>query len=521
MSEKATQPGTEREQWSGQLGFLLSAIGSAIGLGNIWRFPGVAYTSGGGAFIVPYVVALLTAGIPILLLDYALGHRYRGSAPAVFRRLGKPFEVFGWLQVAICMVIASYYVVILAWAASYVGFSLNLAWGADPTTFFTQDFLGVSDPGFTTTIGWSVFWPVLVLWALVVFVLAAKVNKGLELTNRLALPLLVVLFTILVVRALFLPGAAEGLNALFTPDWAALAQPSVWVAAYTQIFFSLSVAFGIMMTYSSYLRPRANLVPTGLVAAFANSSFEILAGIGVFATLGFMAVREGVGVDQLEGITGVSLSFMTFPQVISMMPGGPIFGVLFFTSLLLAGFTSMVSIVEVIVAAVREKFALSRPAAVAIIGGVGTLASVMLFATTNGLNALDTVDHFVNNVGLLSAAIFECIVVALIVRKLPELQHHLNQTSTLQVGSWWRVLVGIVNPIALVYVLIATVTSLLITGYGDYPQAFVTAFGWGTVGFLFVVAVIATLLRWRTDVDKFTPLPLDAYTTRSGKEVSA
>lgn len=519
MSDRTAAP--QREQWSGQLGFLLSAIGSAIGLGNIWRFPGVAYTSGGGAFIVPYVVALLTAGIPILMLDYALGHRFRGSAPAVFRRLGHRFEFIGWLQVGICMVIAAYYIVILAWAASYAGFSFSLAWGSDPTTFFVQDFLGVADPGFNLAIGWSVFWPMLVLWVLVLIVMSARVHKGLEVVNKIALPLLIVLFVAMVIRALFLPGAVDGLNALFTPDWSALTNPAVWVAAYTQIFFSLSVAFGIMMTYASYIKPRANLVPTGLVAAFANSSFEILAGFGVFATLGFMAYSQGVTVGDLEGITGVSLSFMTFPQVISMMPGGQIFGVLFFVSLLLAGFTSMVSIIEVIVAAVREKFSLSRRTAVAAIVGIEALGSILLFATTNGLNALDVVDNFVNNIGILSAAVAECIIVAVLIRKLPELQHHLNQTSTLQLGNWWRLLVGVLNPVALLYVLVATVITLVTTGYGGYPGGFVTAFGWGTVLFLVVAAGFATALRWRTDVDRFTPLPLDPYIARSGKEVSA
>ncbi|TQE50838.1 sodium-dependent transporter, partial [Leptospira interrogans] len=128
---------------------------------------------------------------------------------------------------------------------------------------------------------------VVVLWVLVFAVMAGRVSRGLVLVNKFAIPALLLLFLTLVVRALFLPGALEGLNAFFTPDWAALANPAVWVAAYTQIFFSLSVAFGIMLTYSSYLKARSNMVPTGLVAAFANSSFELLAGFGVFATLGY------------------------------------------------------------------------------------------------------------------------------------------------------------------------------------------------------------------------------------------
>ena len=127
-----------REQWSGQVGFLLAAIGSAIGLGNIWRFPGVAYSNGGGAFMVPYIIALICVGIPVLFLDYALGHRFRGSAPAVFRRVSAKLEWLGWFQVVICFVIMTYYAVIVAWALSYMVFSLNTAWGKDAGGFFAN-----------------------------------------------------------------------------------------------------------------------------------------------------------------------------------------------------------------------------------------------------------------------------------------------------------------------------------------------------------------------------------------------
>lgn len=522
MSDKTAAP--EREQFSGQFGFLMSAIGSAVGLGNIWRFPGVAYTNGGGAFLIPYIVALLTAGIPILLLDYALGHRYRGSAPAVFRRLGKKFEFVGWLQVMICVAIMCYYVVVLAWATRYVGFSMNLEWESaeSPAAFFVGDFLHLTDPGFTLAIDWAVFWPLIVLWVLVLAVMVTRVNRGLELLNKIGVPLLLVMFLTLVVRAVFLPGAMEGLSAFFTPNWAALADPAVWVAAYTQIFFSLSIAFGIMLTYASYLRSRANLVPTGMVAAFANSSFELLAGFGVFAALGFMAHTAGVGIDDLPALTGVGLSFFTFPAIISSMPGGAFFGTLFFGSLLIAGFTSLVSILEVTIAAIREKFALGRPAAVAIVVGVGFVVSIVLFATTNGLNALDVVDAFTNNIALLAAAVFECIVVVFVVRNVRDLQHHLNQTSTLHVGAWWR-WVLVLNPIVLAYVFVVTAVRYWSTGYdpASYPMDFNLVFGWGTVLFIVLGAAVVTLLRWRTEVDRFTPLPLDPYLNRSGEEVSA
>src|SRR5690606_17656158 len=188
--------------------------------------------------------------------------------------------------------------------------------------------------------------------------------------------------------------------AFFTPNWSALTDGRVWLAAYGQIFFSLSIAFGIMLTYASYLPKRANIAPTGLVAAVANSSFELLAGIGVFATLGFMAAAQGVGFGELPGLTGPILSFVTFPQIISTMPGGPLFGILFFLSLTLAGFTSLISILQVPSAAIQEKFGLSRKTATFLIVGGAAVISLALYSTTSGLSVLDTVDYFVNNFGV-------------------------------------------------------------------------------------------------------------------------
>ena len=159
-----------------------------------------------------------------------------------------------------------------------------------------------------------------------IILIALGVSRGIEWITKICIPLLVVLFIAMVIKALTLPGATDGLNKFFTPDWSSLWNGKVWIAAVAQIFYSLSVGFGIMMTYASYLKKRSNLTGTGLVAGFANSSFEVLAGIGVFATLGYMAHLQGTSVDKLENISGVSLSFITFPQIINEMPGGGIFG---------------------------------------------------------------------------------------------------------------------------------------------------------------------------------------------------
>lgn len=504
---KAQVAQTGREQWSGQFGFIIAAIGSAVGLGNIWRFPGVAYENGGGAFLIPYVVALLTAGIPILLLDYSLGHRFRGSAPATFRRIARRFEALGWFQVGICSIISLYYTVIVAWSAKYVFFSLDTAWGENTGKFLEEEFLQVAPAGLSLDFVAAVFWPLLIIWILTIAILALGIQKGVERANIVFLPILVILFIVLVVRAVFLPGAMDGLNAFFTPDFAALADPGVWIAAYSQIFFSLSIAFGIMITYSSYLRLKTNLTPTAFVVGFANSSFEILAGIGVFATLGFMAGTQGVMVGELENIKGVSLAFVAFPQIISMMPGGPIFGVLFFTSLALAGFTSLLSILQVISAAIQEKFSLSPRMAALTLGIPLAVVSILLFATTTGLPVLDTVDKYINEIGIVSSAIATCVLVMWVSRRSRELQWHLNAVSSLRIGAWWRFVVTVLVPIVLAYMLCSQIIELIEAKDSEYPTWFLNTLGWGVVGLVAVVAGMVAMLRWRRPVDGFVPEP--------------
>ncbi len=504
-SSPDTQPSTSRssrETWTGQGLFLLAAIGSAIGLGNIWRFPGVAYTNGGGAFMVPYLIALIVVGIPVLLLDYAIGHKFRGSPPLALRRFTRRSprvgEFLGWFQVAVCLVIFLYYAVVIAWACRYAVYSVTEAWGADTLDFFLNKYLQTAEAGtFSLTPVLGVMIPLALVWVLVVFIMARGLAGGIELANKVFLPLLVVLFTVMVVRALFLPGALDGLNALFTPNWDTLTDTNVWLAAFAQIFYSMSIAFGIMLTYSSYLKPRSNLVGTGLVAGFANSSFEVLAGIGVFSALGFMAHGTGVGVNELTGITGPILSFVTFPQIISMMPGGPLFGCLFFTSLVLAGFTSLLSLLQVVSGGLQDKFGFNPRNAALVMGIPAAVISILLFGTRSGLDALDVMDNFINGVGVVGSAIAMTVVAAVLWKKLNKLRHHLNTVSSVKVPKVWNYIVGLVVPAVLTVMLTGSIIQLIKEPYGGHSQGYLLIFGWGSVIFALLFSLVMTMLPWK------------------------
>ncbi|GAA4412567.1 sodium-dependent transporter [Fodinibacter luteus] len=486
-----------RGSFSGRRVFILAAIGSAVGLGNIWRFPYVAYDNGGGAFILPYLVALLTAGIPFLFLEYALGHRYRGSAPLSFARLSRRTEGLGWWQVGICFMIAVYYAAVIAWALSYTVLSFTRAWGEDPNAYFFGDLLQAGDPGVTLDFVPRVLLPLAVVWVALIAVLALGVQRGVGATSVIFIPVLVIAFAVLVVQALRLPGAGAGLDALFAPDWSALAEPAVWAAAYGQIFFSLSIGFGIMITYSSYVHRRTDMTGSAMVVGFSNSGFELLAGIGVFAALGFMAQASGVAVGEVA-TSGIGLAFIAFPTIVNEAPAGAVIGVLFFASLVMAGFTSLVSVLEVVISAVRDKFELSRLRSTLVVTVPCALLSLIGFSTTSGIYVLDILDHFINRFGILLVAVVSMVVLAWGVRALPRLRDHLNRDGSVPVRGWWIVLMSVVTPLVLGFVLVRELWAVLQEPYEGYPQWMLLVFGWLAALLVAVGGFVIARVPWRS-----------------------
>lgn len=487
-----------RAQFGSRAGFIFAAVGSAIGLGNIWRFPAVAYDNGGGAFFLPYLFALLTAGIPLLILEFTIGHKYRGSAPLSLARVRKGGEWIGWWQIGISFVIATYYSVIIAWAMAYTYFSFKLEWGTDTTNFLIADFLKVGDTASMGSFVPGVLIPLILVWVIVLGILFAGVKKGIEAATKIMIPLLVVLFLVIVVRALTLDGAVEGLNTFFKPDWSTIANGKVWVAAYGQIFFSLSIGFAIMITYSSYLPKKSDITNNAFITGFANSGFELLAGFGVFAALGFMAAQQGVGVNEVvQG--GVLLAFSVFPTIINQLPGFQhVFGVLFFLSLTLAGLTSLISIVETYMAGIQEKFNVSRAKAVTFGGGLTAIIS-LVFATQNGLNLLDVADYFINQFGVAMAGLFEVIFIAWFAKQLKPLQSYADSVSDIRLGAWWRISLSVITPVVLGYMMFDNLRQNLVGDYGggDYPREFLFKYGWTVALGAMFFGILMSLKSWK------------------------
>ena len=485
----------QRENWSGRTGFIIAAIGSAVGLGNIWRFPYVAYDNGGGAFMVPYLIALLTAGIPLLFLDYIIGHKYRTAAPRAYKKFSPSGQFVGWWQTLVSFVIAIYYAAVIVWAGSYMFFSFGQKWGEDTTNFFVSDF--VKHTGDLT----SVFVPqmfigLVIVWAVSILIMFGGIRKGVELANKICLPLLLVLFGIMVYKAVNLPGAIVGLNAFFEPNWVKMKDPNVWLAAYGHIFFSLSVGFGIMVTYASYLKKNTNLTGAGLVVGFANSSFELIAGIGIFAAIGFMAVSTGQDVSEVAS-GGVGLAFFVFPKIISTMgSSGDLIGFLFFGSLVVAGISSLISILEVPISAFQEKFDWSRKKAVSIICGVCAVISISAFSTGSSLVLVDVIDHFANNIGIVAGGLMSIVLVTWFNRnKIPNLLAHSNRISSVKLGGAWIFMLTVITPTVLTIALGLKFIDLVKTPYEGYSSTILLLFGWGVVVFFGLGAFILSRMK--------------------------
>lgn len=485
-----------RDQWGTKVGFILAAVGSAVGLGNIWRFPYVIYTNGGGAFLIPYFFAIFTAGIPLLILEYGMGHKFRGSTPLAMARANKKWEWLGWWPSITAFLILLYYSMVLSCALKYFTLSFTKGWGDDPDTYFFNDFLQLSSSPFEFgKIVWPIFIGIALIWSVNWFICYRGIKQGIEKLNKVLLPTLLTIMVIIVIKGVTLEGAATGLNKLFTPDWNKVLDPKVWIAAYGQVFYSLSIAMGIMITYSSYLPKKTDINNSAFMTAFANCGFEFLCSIGVFSILGFMAANQGVGVDEVVS-SGIGLAFIVFPKVFTVMgTWGTILSVLFFACLVFAGLTSSVSLVEAVSSAIIDKTGWDRKKVVSGISLTGFILTIA-FTTQAGLYLLDIMDNFINSYGVLGVGLLEAIVIGWII-KAKTIRNHTNSVSYYNIGSWWDVVIKFVAPGILAYMLIRSLINEFKNPYEGYPLGALLLYGWGVVALGIIGGLLISKMPWK------------------------
>jgi NSS family neurotransmitter:Na+ symporter len=464
-----------RERWTSRVHFLFAAIGSAIGLGNVWRFPYITYEYGGGAFLIPWIIGLIVMGVPWLMMEFGMGHYFQKSAPGVFRGVGKKWEWVGWWPVFVAFLIVSYYAVVMAWSLRYVISSVTMAWGRGQAGaegaegFFFGNILNISEG--PAQLG-SPVWLTLLMLAIIWIVLYFIMWKGAGTIGKVALWTVSIpwaLIVIILIRGLTLPGAVQGLNYYLTPDLAALGDPEVWFGALSQIAFTLSLGMAGMFAYGSFLTKKSDVSNNALITSFSNCATSFFAGFAVFSIVGFIMQALSIPVEEVTA-SGLSLAFVTFPVGISMMPAGSsIIGILLFLTLFFLGIDSAFFLAHGgVISPIKDKFGTSGKKATIIVCILGFLVGI-LYTTKGGLYWLDIIDRATAFYGLLITGAVASIVVGWKF-KAENLRQHLNSTSDIKFGRWWNWMLKIVVPAGLLFVAIyGGFMKDLASPYGGYP----------------------------------------------------
>ncbi|KAM8711134.1 hypothetical protein ACLKA7_000293 [Drosophila subpalustris] len=545
---ETTEP--ERGNWTGRFDFLLSLLGYSVGLGNVWRFPYLCYNNGGGAFLIPFTIMLIIAGLPLMFMELSFG-QYAALGPvAIYRRFCPLFRGLGTGMIIVSAIVMLYYNLIIAWTIFYMfaSFRTQLPWqNCEPEwstencfsyamadqcetlngtfylrkcynasfaeehnitemalhalkrppaeEYFNNYVLGLS-AGIeeTGSIKFSLAACLLLAWVIVFLCLCKGVQSSGKVVYFTALfPYLVLV--ILFFRGVTLPGANTGILFYLTPDWKQLANAQVWGDAAVQIFFALSPAWGGLITLSSYNKFSNNCYKDSLIVAFCNIATSFFAGLVIFSIIGFLAHELDVEVKKVVD-QGAGLAFIVYPEVVTRLPISPVWSVLFFVMLLTLGLDSQFALMETVTTAILDKFPNLRQYKTWVVLFVGIFGYVggLGFTTNSGMYWLQLMDKYAANWSVLLIAIMECVLIAWIYgsqRFLNDIQGMIGKRSRLWNCFWgnmWR----FVTPATLLFILFFNWVEYKPAQYGHYVYPlWADAVGW-IVGLLpvFVIFVV-------------------------------
>ena len=445
-------------QWNSIITFILAMIGLTIGIGNIWRFSYVLYSDGGGSFFIPYFIAIIVMGIPFLILEYGLGVTAKKSFSKLMHDIRPEFEIIAWMLVLFVFIVVIYYMVILGWDFVYLLNSFNFGWGDNPASFFTNNVGGSNNLSNATTFIIPTLICTLMLWVFFWFVSKRDVDEGIGKISSILIPLLFIIMIIIFGYALTLPGSHFGIKTLLNPNWYLLTDINIWLAAFGQTIFSLSIGQAMAYTYASYLPKNSKLVDDVVLVVVANSLYEIFVAIGVFSILGYMSFISAMPINELIS-EGTGLIFVVFPLIFNKMGfAGHILAPLLFISILFAGITSSFALFEPLLSSLCEKFEWSRRKGVTILTVVACFCSI-IFSTGISSYMVEIVDKFVNNFGILILIGVQSIIFGWfygVEKVIP----YLNEFSTFKVGRTWVFIIKYLLPILLIVIWVFGVVGI-------------------------------------------------------------
>lgn len=442
-----------RSSFSGKIGFVLAAAGSAVGLGNLWRFPYLAAKYGGGIFLLVYVILAITFGFAIMVAEIAIGRKTKLSAIGAYGALNKKWGFIGVITALVPMIIFPYYSVIGGWVTKYltVFASGGMTQAAD-SNFFNQFISSPIEP---------LLW--FGLFVLVTFVIVLLgVEKGIEKASKFMMPILVVLAIAVAIYSVTLPGAMEGVKYYLIPDFSRFSITTV-LAAMGQLFYSMSLAMGIMITYGSYMKKDVNIESSVKQIEWFDTGIAFFAGLMIIP-----AVFAFSGGDEAALGAGPKLMFVTLPKVFESMKFGGVIGFAFFLLVLFAALTSAISLMETVVSIVQDKLHWGRTRSCVLVGigalAVGTLSSlgfgVWSDFTILNMSILDFFDFISNSVIMPIVAFLTCIFVSFIIGT-KVVEDEVKLSSKFKKEKLFRVVIKWVAPICIVAILISSILNSL------------------------------------------------------------
>lgn len=460
------------EQWGSRIGVILAVAGSAVGLGNFLRFPGQAAQNGGGAFMLPYFISLLILGIPLCWAEWTMG-RYGGtkgfnSAPGIFQTLWRnPLSKYlGSIALLVPLVIYMYYVVIEAWclgyAFNYLTDDLMLGENSEEYTRFFSRFVGADADGALLSGKSNLIRFLLITFVLNFVLIYRGISKGIESFCKIAMPIMAICALCVLARVLTLGSekVVAGLGAMWNPNAEYLMQPKTWLAASGQIFFSLSVGFGVVINYASYLKKDDDIALSGLSASSMNEFFEVC--LGGLITLPAAFIFLGAAAKE-QGTFG--LGFNALPNVFAVMPGGRFFGFLWFFMLFVAAITSSLSMLQPVIAFFEEGLGLKRHASAALLGLVSAMGSGFVVYFSKGMVALDTFDFWVGTMFIFILAMIQSVIYGWVFG-IQRGHEELHRGAHIRVPWFVQLMLKYVTPVYLFVIF----TGICITQGPDYAE---------------------------------------------------
>ena len=443
----------KRGSFSGGLGFVFAAAGSAVGLGNLQRFPYLAAQYGGGIFLLVYLILAVTFGFALLTAEIAIGRKTKLSPVLAYKKLNKKFSFLGYIATLVPIIIIPYYCVIGGWVTKYVTvYAQGLVAPVAKDGYFS-DFIG-------HPVAPLVFFLIFMLISIVVIMLGVK--KGIEKLSKFLMPLLVVLTIGIAIYALTLPNAMEGVKYYLIPDFSKFSILTV-AGAMSQLFYSMSIAMGIMVTYGSYTRDDVNLNKSVNRIEFFDTLVALLAGLMIIPAVYIFSGEEGLSSQ------GAGLMFMTLPKVFQQMPGGNIIALLFFVLVFFAAITSSISVMEAIVSSLMDKFHLKRiPCCLIVIGiclllgipsslGNGLWANIKIL----GMDFLTFFDYISNSILMPIVAFCTCILVGWVIKPKALTDEITKNGEKFGRKKLFNVMIKYIAPICLLFIFVTGILSQL------------------------------------------------------------